>query len=416
MAKAKILLNSSKVAILLAASLSLSACTTVSNWFGDEDEIEIRQLDPIEAKFEAKELWSEDLGKGVGAYFSRLQPAVGYELVFAADRQGRVAAFEPSTGKRVWRQDFATYSNDGYFSFISNLWSSGVSAKISGGLSLAYEAVYFGTENGDVYALDAKTGEQKWHAVVKGEVMAPPAIDENIVLVNTGSGVMFALDANDGKELWSYESDVPALSLRGISTPTAANGGAIVGTASGKLAVNILASGQSAWEQTISAPSGATELERIVDIDSKPLVVGGIIYIVSFDGSLAAVELRTGRVVWKREYKSYRSISAASGRLFVVDSNSNIFSLDIRNGVEQWSQGSLKLRSLTSATPIEDYIVVGDNFGFLHWLNTEDGEIVARLDLGGDDEDEAIYTAPIADGKVLYTLTREGELFAIEMP
>ena len=403
-------------AALLSATISLSGCSTISGWFTDEEELEVRVLEPIDAKFTPQEVWESNVGDGVGRYFSRLRPAVGYDLVVAASRQGIVSAFEKDSGKRVWRKDFADYSNDGAGSWFGTLWSDGISAKIAGGITLAYETVFFGTENGDVFALDVKTGEQKWHSKIKGEVLAAPAVDENVVVVNTGAGLMFALDASNGEELWRYESDVPALSLRGISAPTAGSGGAIVGTATGKLAVNIIDSGQTVWEQTIAAPSGATELDRIVDIDSKPLLVGGTVYVISFDGTLASVDLRSGRVLWKREYKSYRRISLSGNQLFVVDTNSNIYSLDRRNGVEQWSQGTLKGRVLTAAEPVGEYLAVGDKYGFLHWLNRSDGELVARLDVGGDDEDNSIFAAPVSDGKVLYTLTREGELFAIQIP
>lgn len=394
----------------------LTGCATVSGWFTDEEELEIRRLDPIQAQFEPTTLWSTDLGNGIDGYFSRLRPAVGYDLVFAASRQGRVAAFSPQTGEEVWRQNFATYNDEGYLRTISNLWSDGISAKIAGGLSLAYETLYFGTEDGDVIALDAKTGELKWRVQVRGEVLAAPAIDEGIVVVNTGAGTLFALDANTGEQRWTYESEVPALSLRGIAAPAAGNGGAIVGTASGKLAINILNTGQTVWEQTIAAPSGATELDRIADIDSKPLMLGGIVYVVSFDGTLAAVDLRSGRVVWKREYKSYRRLSLEGNRLFVVDINGNVYALDRRNGVELWSHSSLKGRQITAAEPVGDYIVVGDNYGFLHWLTQEEGSMVARLNVGGDDEDEGIYAAPVAEGQVIYTQTRAGELVAIETP
>lgn len=403
-------------AILLTTAISLGGCSTISGWFADEEELEVRVLEPINAQFTPEEVWDAEVGNGVGNYFSRLRPAVGYGVVVAASRQGIVSAFNQETGKQVWRKDFADYSTDGYGSWFANLWSDGISAKIAGGISLAYETVFFGTENGDVFALDVNTGEQKWHAKIKGEVLAAPAIDENVVVVNTGSGVLFALDASNGEQLWSYESDVPALSLRGISAPAAGNGGAIVGTATGKLAVNIIDSGQTVWEQTIAAPSGATELDRIVDIDSKPLLVGGNVFVISFDGTLASVELRSGRVIWKREYKSYRRISLYGNQLFVVDTNSNVYSLDRRNGVEQWSQGTLKGRVLTAAEPVGDYLVVGDKFGFLHWMNQSDGELVARLDVGGDDEDNSIFAAPVAEGNVIYTQTREGEIYAIQTP
>ncbi len=399
-----------------AGMLTLAGCTTLDNLFLDDEEIAIKTLAPIEARFTPQTLWSKDLSVGVEGYFSRLRPALAYDKVFAASRQGIVAAFDEQSGKQVWERDFAQYDTDGYLSFIYNLWSDGISAKISGGLSVSYEKVYFGTENGEVFALDVNTGETVWETKVHGEVIAAPAIDQNVVLVNTGAGTLFALDATTGEALWNFESDVPALSLRGVSTPAAAGGGAIVGTATGKLVVNIIANGQVAWEQTVSAPAGATELERIVDIDSQPLIVGGNVYIVSFDGTLASVELRSGRLIWKREYKSYRNLAVDGNTLFVTDVNSNVYAIDRRNGVEMWSQGSLKKRHLTAPEPVPGYIVVGDDFGVLHWLDKDDGTIAARLDLGGNDTDEGIYDAPVAKGNRLYTLTREGELFAIEFP
>jgi outer membrane protein assembly factor BamB len=402
--------------ILLVCTLSLTACSTVSDWFYDDEELVIRKLAPLDAQFAPVQLWSKDLQSGVGHYYSRLSPAVSYGMVYAANRQGRVSAFKQDTGKRVWTKSFASHHEKGLTSGKSSFWSDDVPAKIAGGLSIAYETVFFGTENGEVVALDANTGEQKWLAKVKGEILAAPAIDEGVVLINTGSGVLFALDAGTGEQKWSYESDVPPLSLRGISAPAAVNGGAIVGTANGKLAVSIIGNGQTAWEQVISSPTGSTELDRIVDIDSKPLVIAGIIYVISYDGSLASVELRSGRVIWKRDYKSYRRVTATQSNLFVVDVNSNVYALDSRNGVELWSQSGLKQRNLTAATPVGDYIVAGDNFGYLHWFNQSDGKIVARLEVGDDDEDESIYSAPVADGNMLYTQTRDGILVAVQTP
>ncbi|WP_026377237.1 outer membrane protein assembly factor BamB [Aestuariibacter salexigens] len=400
-------------ALLIPALLSVSGCTTVSNWFADEEELAIRTLKPINAEFEPRVLWQRDVGDGVDNYFSRLQPAVAYGRVYAADRHGRVMAVNPQDGDVIWQKNFALYSDGGV---LSSLWSDGESAKIAGGLTTAYNNLYFGTENGDVFALDAATGERKWHAEVKGEVLASPAIDGEVVVVNTTSGTLYGLNALTGEQLWLMESDVPPLTLRGISAPAAANGGAIVGTETGRLRVSILESGQTAWESPVTSPSGATELERIVDVDSKPLVFAGTVYIVSFNGSLAAVELRSGRVLWNREYRSYRNVSLDNNRLFVVDTNSNIFGLDRRNGVELWSNSSLKGRTVTSATPVGEYVVVGDNFGYLHWLRQDDGQVVARLAVGDDDEDEAIFTGPVVNGNTVYTQTRDGKLVAIDTP
>ncbi|WP_299074903.1 outer membrane protein assembly factor BamB [uncultured Paraglaciecola sp.] len=402
--------------ILLTTSLFLTGCTTVSNWFYDDDELEIRRLKPINVEFTPSKNWSVDLGVGIEQYYSKLRPAVAYDKVFAANRQGLVAAFDQETGTEIWSKNFAIFDEQGLTSGVTNLWSDGLSAKISGGISVAYETVFFGTENGEVVALDANTGEQKWLTKVKGEVLAAPAIDAGVVLISTGSGFVSALNADDGEEIWSFETDVPPLSLRGVSSPSAVNGGAIIGTATGKLIVNILETGQTAWEQVISAATGVTELERIVDIDSEPLVVGGSVYVISYDGTLVVVELRTGRVIWKREYKSYRRLSLAGNTLFLVDVNSNVYALDSRNGVELWSQGALKQRLLTGVTPVGNYLVAGDKYGYLHWFDQTDGRIVARLEVGDDDEDESIYHAPIVDGDNLYTQTRDGKLVSVKTP
>jgi len=407
---------------MMLVCVNLAACSVIptwmdpTTWFEDEEELEIRTLTPINEMFKPEIVWDDSVGDGVEEYFSRLVPAIAYDKVFAASRQGIVTAYDQATGKEVWSVDLATYRDEGIFNAVNKLWADGTSARVSGGIASAYQKVFFGTENGVVFALNADTGKIEWQSKVKGEVLAPPAIDEGVVVVNTGAGIMQGLDANTGESLWTYESEVPALSLRGVAAPAVANGGAIVGTASGKVAVALLENGQVLWEQTVAAPSGATELERLVDIDSQTIVFGGIIYAVSFNGTLAAVELRSGRVLWKREYRSFRRISIDGNNIYVVDTKSQVYALDRRNGIERWSQASLRDRHLTAATPVSNYVVVGDKFGYLHWLDQSTGDIVARLDLGGDDEDAGIFAAPVASGNTIYTLTREGDIAAIRTP
>jgi outer membrane protein assembly factor BamB len=201
-----------------------------------------------------------------------------------------------------------------------------------------------------------------------------------------------------------------------VSAPVSESGGIITGTATGRLAVIIAETGQIAWEQPIGKPTGSTELDRIIDIDGKPLVLGGIAYAISYDGTLAAVDIRTGRIVWTREYKSSRRISIDGNSLFVVDADSNVFALDRRNGIELWSQSGLNDREVTAAQPVSDYIVLGDRYGLLHWLRQSDGEMVARIEVGKNNDDQSIYVAPTVDGNTVYTQTRNGKVVALLTP
>ncbi len=403
------------IGMALAVSLTMSGCSTISDWFADEEELEIRRLKPIDAKFTPTINWKRDIGDGVEHYFSRLRPVYAYGTLYAADRHGAVVAMEPATGKVLWEKDFATFRSEGMFSAVTSLWQSGETARI-GGIAVADKHVFIGTENGYIAALNADSGELVWEATVPGEILAAPDVDEGILVVNTGAGSLFGFSTRSGEQLWRHEGDTPPLTLRGISGPVASNGGAIIGTPTGKIQVNLIDSGVLAWETVIATPSGATELERIVDIDTTPILFGGTVYTVSYNGTLAAVELRTGRAIWKREYESFRNLSIDGNKIFVVDTHSNVYALDRRNGVELWSQSALKQRSLTSATPVGEYIVVGDNWGFLHWLEQESGSIVARLDVGGDDEDDAIFAAPVEVDDTIVTITRSGELASISTP
>lgn len=398
------------------AILFLSGCTTVSNWFADDDEIEIRTLAPKQNQIEPRILWDVSIGDGTEEFFSNLKPAYDYGKIFAADRAGRIFALNPEDGKRIWQQDISVKSKESRLGNLYGLLAGRVPAKISGGLTVGYSTVFFGTENGEVFALNESDGSVKWRTPVTGEVLAPPAIDEGIVIVNTVAGLLIALDAESGEIKWQNESDVPALSLRGISGPAASNGGAIVGTASGRLVVNIIDSGLTAWEQQIAKPAGATELDRIVDIDSTPLVFLGNIYAVSYGGALASVEIRTGQVVWNREYASYRDLTLEGNRLFVSDINSNIYAVDRRNGVELWSNSELRRRELTSAVPTRGYVAAGDKWGFLHFFDQNDGKYVARISIGGDDEDRGIYTTPVAFEDKLLVQRRDGDLFLLQIP
>ncbi|MFP3526021.1 PQQ-binding-like beta-propeller repeat protein, partial [Pantoea sp. SIMBA_072] len=91
--------------------------------------------------------------------------------------------------------------------------------------------------------------------------------------------------------------------------------------------VLIADSGQQAWSQPIGKPSGSTELERLADVDAKPATQGTTLYMVAFNGELVALELMSGEVRWKRDYKAFENMLVTSGRIFLTDVKSHVYSL-----------------------------------------------------------------------------------------
>lgn len=392
-----------KVFSVLLFSFFLHACSSTD----DEDISELpAELTELEPKFEPDVLWEESVGNGIDDYFSRLKPIVAYNKVYSANRAGDVIAFDLKTGKTLWETDLSDVKNERSF------WDSRIPALLSGGPAAGLNKIFIGSENGKIFALDAENGKLSWQANIKGEVINTPAIDSGIVVVNSASGVMKAMDVDDGKELWKIEQDVPALTLRGISAPVLASGGVLVGTGKGGVNVYLLDSGQQGWSTEVGEPTGSTELERVIDVDSAPVVFGDKVYAVSSRGNLVAIELKSGRILWKRQYSSYRQISIYRNTIFLTNVRGHVYAIDRLNGIERWSNLELANRGVTGPAIIDGYVVVGDFEGYLHWLDQETGEIVARHEV----DSSGIHATPTVVDNIIYSQSRDGDLQAIATP
>ncbi|MBB1424373.1 outer membrane protein assembly factor BamB [Pseudoalteromonas sp. SG43-7] len=388
---------------LTAATIALCMATLVGcSSSDDEDEL---VLPEIVNQFETKVIWQESIGDGVEHYFSRLTPAVYKDRVFVANRAGKVEALSLENGNTLWETDVR-----------ENLtfwpWQSDISAKLSGGILQAYGKIFIGSEHGYLVALDRETGDVVWRKKVPGEVLSKPAAGDGLIYVNLGSGKLLALHPDTGEERWSHEQEVPALTLRGQSSPTVANGGVLVGLETGKLSVLISDSGYSAWSAEIATAKGASEFERLVDVDTQPLISGPYAYAIAYNGNLAAVDIRSGNVVWKREYSSYRDIAMDTQTIYVVDSNGVVYGLDKTSGIERWSQPALRGWYLTGPAVAGNYLAIGDQEGNLHWLNKESGELVSREDF----DSSGFFIEPIVADDKLILYTRDGEVSAVKIP
>lgn len=390
-----------KIIATLCLIAGLAACSST-----DEDEsTKVADLPEIESLFKPKILWHQSVD-GIDKYFSRIKPYVAYDKVFTASRRGDVAAFDVKTGEEIWSLDLSDINNErGFFEKRKNILLNG--GPVAGG-----KKVFYGSENGILYALDAETGAFLWQAKVKGEIIAAPAYELNVVVVNTASGILKAFDATNGEVLWEVDQEVPALTLRGTSAPTIAAGGVLLGTSNGMLSVYLVEKGQPGWTVEVGEPSGSTELERVIDVDSKPIVVIDKVYSISSRGNLVAIDLRSGSILWQRQYSSYRQLSVEGNMIYLTDVKGHVYGVDRINGLEKWSQLALTNRGVTGPAFVGNYVVVGDFEGYLHWLDVTTGELVAQYNIDGS----GVYATPTAHDGVLYVQSRDGDLEAIETP
>jgi outer membrane protein assembly factor BamB len=272
--------------------------------------------------------------------------------------------------------------------------------------------VIVGTSDAEVIALDQGTGEERWRARVSSEVLSAPTAGSGVIVVHTVDGKLFGLESTNGNERWLYEREVPVLTLRGSGSPVLSGGAAIVGMAGGKLIALRVDNGNLLWDQNVTVPSGRSELERMADIDGDPIVMGGGVFVATYQGDVAAVEQRSGRLAWQRKMSSYNGMGADRQGLYISDADGVVWGLDLRSGSARWSQDALKHRKLSNVAVLQDLVVVGDFEGYLHWLDRDDGRLVARTRVGSDPITTGLQ---VVDG-VLYVQGDGGELAAIRLP
>lgn len=373
-----------------AIALGLLGCSS------EEDTIVMAPLPVVNSQFTPTTEWSASIGDGVGHYFSKLSPVYAYDKVFVASRDGEVKALDPETGDTLWEQDL---SEDG-------------PARLSGGLTASYDKLYIGTENGEAFALSVEDGSIVWQQKVDGEILAKPLADESLVMLHTSKGSLIALKQDSGEQAWDISNEVPNLTLRGDSSPVSISGGVFWGMANGRLAAALIQRGQLLWQQPIGTPKGSTEIDRLVDVDASPLIIGSNLYAVGVNGQLVAIDLRSGAPMWKRTYSSATDLATDGSRIFVVTDKDHISAVDIRSGTELWSNESLEYRQLTAPVMLGDYLVVADGEGYLHWLDRTSGKFVAQQLI----DDEGIATAPIETDDGFIIIDRDGGIKKMQIP
>jgi outer membrane protein assembly factor BamB len=172
---------------------------------------------------------------------------------------------------------------------------------------------------------------------------------------------------------------MPALTLRGGSTPAAAGGVVIAGFANGRLALLTAEQGRAVWELVVAEPRGRSELERMVDLDADPVIAGNKVYAVSYQGQVAAVDIPSGQVDWRRDMSAYAGLGVDFSQVYVTDDKSQVWALSRRDGDSLWKQDALRLRDLSAPVPFRDLVAVGDFEGYVHLLARFDGDLLSRV-------------------------------------
>ena len=371
-------------------ALAASAVLLAAGCSKDKDVEPPAKLVKFPATLSITKAWSEGVGGGKKQMQLRLGlgPAIDKGLVFAASHKGEVIAVGLKKGDRKWRKD--------------------LKLPLSAGPAAGAGLVVVGSSKGQIIALDSGTGREVWRTRVNGELLSAAAISEKVVAIRSVDGKLHGLDATSGKELWSVEQPVPRLSLRGTAAPTIAREMAISGFDNGKIMAVQLSNGDTVWDTALSSPHGKTELERLVDVDSRVSVVGDNVYAVGFQGRVAMLAVDSGQIWWAHDMSSNRGLAVDDDTLFIAGADGVIVALHGRDGSEIWRNDKLKRRGLSMPAVTSTAIAVADYQGYVHWLDKSTGELVARERVSSD----RVTNPPVAADDTVVVLTDGGKLAA----
>jgi outer membrane protein assembly factor BamB len=382
--------------LLLGLLQSLAACSTFTELRQDfADKVLGREppnppadLEDIQPTYTAKVDWSSNVGPTDKYDYT---PALDASVIYDANAKGELVKLDANTGRQIWQIN--------------------VGEQISGGVGIGTGIVLVGTSKGNLFAYDVN-GKQVWKAHLSSEILSVPRYFDGVVIARAGDNHIFGLDATDGSRKWVYERINPALTLHSSVGLVVDSGAVYAGFAGGKLVAIRADNGKLIWEATVAQPRGVTEIERIADITSLPVVDGPLVYAVAYQGKIAAIDRASGRVVWNRDISSYSGLSAEDAKIFVSHTLGAVYSLDYTSGKTFWRQGDLSNRRLTAPLPMGNVIAVGDLEGYLHFLSREEGKFTARIKL-----DSNAVMSVIAGTKPnqLIAETRAGGLYAISV-
>jgi outer membrane protein assembly factor BamB len=385
------------VGLAMVTAVTVTGCESLQSWIPTiptpslawlgigKKEPKPGPLPAFDAKATPRVGWQVAVGGKGNISFA---PAYQANTVYAAAPDGAILSVDASTGQINWRIK--------------------ADKPLTAGVGAGPTAIVVGTNKGDVLAYDL-TGKPTWEAKVSTEVAGPPAVGEGKVIVWALDGRIYGLSEADGSQKWIYQRTNPPLTVRRFAGGTIVRGGLFTGTAGGKLLALDPGNGVLGWDANVATPKGATELERIADVTSLPVVQERQVCAAAYQGRVACFDAQRGTLTWSRDFSSLAGIAVDNRYLYLTDDKGSIYAFDKTTGASVWKQSKLEPRFPSGPVILGDYLGIVDGEGYVHLLDRNDGGLVGRTATDGS----AAVSQPITVGESAVWQSAAGNLISV---
>ena len=289
--------------------------------------------------------------------------------------------------------------------------------------------LFFGSDDGNVYAVDAATGIQIWKYASGGPVPSTPAVAGGLVYVGSYDGKLHALNARTGRPVWKFstsgERRFEAKGLHGIqprsqtiadpydvflSSPVVVQGIVCFGSGDGNVYALDAASGELRWKfQTGDV------------VHASPAYADGAFYFGSWDSFLYAVDAATGKERWRfkggedpvmhNQVGFQSSPAVVDGVVYTGCRDSNVYAIDARTGKEKWRFNNEMSWVITSPAVVQGKVVFAtSDSSLLHVVDAVTGKPTFRQQLKA-----YVFSSPAVAGGVVYLGVLNGTLEARDL-
>jgi outer membrane protein assembly factor BamB len=263
-------------------------------------------------------------------------PSVADGTVYFVSSAGSLAAVDAATGQPRWvyaiehERKFEARGLHGYGpsgQTIPDAWDVYTSSP-----AVVNGKVYFGSGDGNVYAVDAKSGLLQWKFATRDVVHASPAVVNGTVYVGSFDGDLYAIDADSGQQKWVFKGGQdPAIhnQVGFQSSPAVVDGTVYVGSRDAHVYAIDAANGRKKWDYPTSKSW----------VNGTPAVANGLVYVGTSDSSrFMALDARTGRLRWNFDAKAYvfSSAALAGGLAYFGSHNGKLYAVDAKSGTLAW--------------------------------------------------------------------------------
>lgn len=363
----------------------IAGCSSLNPFASKEKGNQPAALVELKASMAARTVWKADIGKS-NKY--ELSPALAGNTVLVASNDGNLARLDAGDGHQLWRIKTGT-------DLTTSPGSDG-------------NLVAIGAAKGTLLAYDMD-GKQLWKTQLSSEILSAPAVAHGIVVARSIDNRIVGFDAKTGEKKWTVQRPLPPLTLRLAPGMVAHDTDVIVAQPGGKLAALLIATGAPRWEVEVGVARGATELERVTDIGGTPAIYDKDVCAVSYQGKVGCFDLTTGSARWTRDLSSQVGVAVDQLYVFAADEKGAMSAFNRETGTSVWKNDKLSFRGLSTPVSVGRAVAVADYQGYVHFLDREDGKLLARVATDGS----AVTSTPLLAGSNLIFQTQNGTVAAI---